>query len=445
MSASSSARRSSSAPEIIVAMLDAGDDGVQEVQKRTGGRERKNLGMLLLMVVVILWVTSNFLFFAIFSDDSYSKPYFVIYLNTATFSLYLIPCAFKELRDRKQRTNFEYAPVAGEEQESATLHAGSDDVTRSKDVGTDKLTIKETMRLSAEFCLLWFIANYFGSYCFVYTSVASGTILGATSSVFTLFFGSMLRIERFTITKFVAVLVAITGIFLVSTGELDNSKTSAPAPPNPDLPPEKTTGQILLGDAMALLGAVAYGLYITLIKVRIKDESRVNMQMFFGFVGLFNVLALWPGIVILHHTGIETFELPHTPKVWWIVGVCAFLPSPVLFSFLKVGEIREFKEFKDDTYWHNFLGKQINAMITLTSDYCWAFATLLTTPIIVTVGLSLTIPLALLGQMLLLGRFSSMTYWTGAALVFLAFFLVNREGDAEISKESERIDSARRE
>jgi len=55
------------------------------------------------------------------------------------------------------------------------------------------------------------------------------------------------------------------------------------------------------------------------------------------------------------------------------------------------------------------------------------YAMLLTTPLIVTVGLSLTIPLALLGQMLVLGVWSSGVYWIGAALVFLAFLFVNRE------------------
>jgi len=55
------------------------------------------------------------------------------------------------------------------------------------------------------------------------------------------------------------------------------------------------------------------------------------------------------------------------------------------------------------------------------------YAMLLTTPLIVTVGLSLTIPLALLGQMLVLGVWSSGVYWIGAVLVFLAFLFVNRE------------------
>ena len=34
------------------------------------------------------------------------------------------------------------------------------------------------------------------------------------------------------------------------------------------------------------------------------------MQLFFGLVGLFNILFLWPLGVILHYTGAEPFEWP---------------------------------------------------------------------------------------------------------------------------------------
>jgi len=38
------------------------------------------------------------------------------------------------------------------------------------------------------------------------------------------------------------------------------------------------------------------------------------MQLFFGFVGLFNILACWPIGVILHFTGAERFEVPTTGR-----------------------------------------------------------------------------------------------------------------------------------
>jgi solute carrier family 35, member F5 len=51
----------------------------------------------------------------------------------------------------------------------------------------------------------------------------------------------------------------------------------------------------------------------------------------------------------------------------------------------------------------------------------------------VTVGLSLSIPLALLGQAILNSQSSSLVYWLGAVLVLVAFLLINHETkDAEV-------------
>lgn len=57
----------------------------------------------------------------------------------------------------------------------------------------------------------------------------------------------------------------------------------------------------------------------------------------------------------------------------------------------------------------------------------WAYAMLLTTPLVVTVGLSLTIPLSLIGEMIQYAQYSSWLYWVGAGIVLLSFLFVNHE------------------
>jgi solute carrier family 35, member F5 len=52
---------------------------------------------------------------------------------------------------------------------------------------------------------------------------------------------------------------------------------------------------------------------------------------------------------------------------------------------------------------------------------------LLTSPLIVTVGLSLTIPLSLIGQIIKDKQYSSVMYWVGAAVVFVSFIFINGE------------------
>lgn len=250
--------------------------------------------------------------------------------------------------------------------------------------GHDGLTLVETARLSFEFCILWFLANYFAGACLEYTTVASSTILASTSSIWTLLSGSVIGVERFTLRKLFGVLASLAGIVLISTvdisGENDENRGSFP---------HKTPRELATGDSMAFLSAILYGFYAVLMKKRIGDESKVNMPLFFGLVGLFNVILLWPGFVILHLTGVETFQLPPTKRILIIVLV--------------------------------------NAAFSLISDFCWAYAMLLTSPLIVTVGLSLTIPLSLIGQMIIDAQYSSAMYWVGAVIMLVSFTFVNHE------------------
>lgn len=81
----------------------------------------------------------------------------------------------------------------------------------------------------------------------------------------------------------------------------------------------------LIGDILALLGAIFYGCYTTLLKLRIGSEDRIDMSLFFGFVGAFNVLLLWPMIPILNYIGLETFQLPMNATLWVIILLNAFI------------------------------------------------------------------------------------------------------------------------
>lgn len=42
--------------------------------------------------------------------------------------------------------------------------------------------------------------------------------------------------------------------------------------------------------------------------------------MFFGFVGLFNLLLLWPGFFLLHYIGFEDFEFPNEEVLMYIIS-----------------------------------------------------------------------------------------------------------------------------
>ncbi|KAK8154490.1 hypothetical protein BKA80DRAFT_283968 [Phyllosticta citrichinensis] len=377
---------------------------------------RHTLGIALLLVTVVLWTASNFLASTIFADNTYSKPYFVTYVNTAFFIIPLAPVLARQWkRDPAKiqalanvvKSGFKLrrtSPVAEEQAEererflspggssleeegmanSGTLLTGDNEEVDAK------LTFMETARLSFEFCWLWFAANYFTAACLEHTTVASSTILTSTSSIWTLLCGAFIGVEQFTVRKLIGVLASLMGIVLISTVDISGTNNSDA---NRGTFPAKSGAEIALGDFLAFLSAVMYGFYAVLMKKRIGDESRVSMPLFFGLVGLFNVVLLWPGLVILHLTGIEPFTMPPTARVLVIVLV--------------------------------------NSASSLVSDFCWAYSMLLTSPLIVTVGLSMTIPCSLIGQIFINGQTSNWVYWLGAIVVLGSFVFINHEESKE--------------
>jgi len=115
-------------------------------------------------------------------------------------------------------------------------------------------------------------------------------------------------------------------------------------------------------------------------------------------VGLFNLLCLWPFFVILDVAGIEEFSWPSRDVFWKLV---------------------------------------LNGLLgTCLSDYLWLLAMLMTSPVVVTLGLSMTIPLAM-GVDAIMGKFHpTPSYWLGTLFIFSSFLAIN------LSKYFEGIDAS---
>ncbi|KAJ7235901.1 hypothetical protein B0H12DRAFT_1141032 [Mycena haematopus] len=360
------------------------------------------VGIGLLLIVVILWTSSNFVTQGMY-QGGFEKPFLVTYLNTSAFALYLVPFQLRRWwrrrrgYDERGRGRAHYQPLAVDSVE--VLPEPEPLVSDPSEEELPPLTIRETARLAATFCSLWFIANWAVNASLDYTSVASATVLSSMSGFFTLGIGRLFRVEMLTVAKIGAVITSFVGVILVSLS--DSVQPQQPAGPasRPLAHAEDLAPRPRLGDALALISALFYALYVILLKVRMRSESRVDMQLFFGFVGLFNILACWPIGIFLHLIGVETLELPKGGAV------------AALF---------------------------INMGITLSSDYLYVLAMLKTTPLVVTVGLSLTIPLAVLGDFIL-GRFTRGQVIFGALLVLLSFVVVGLDNE-KIKRPSDDVD-----
>ena len=68
----------------------------------------------------------------------------------------------------------------------------------------------------------------------------------------------------------------------------------------------------------------------------------------------------------------------------------------------------------------------VNGLVgTVLSDYLWLLSVLLTSPLVSTVGLSLSIPLAMITDVIIKGKTFTFLYFLGTSLVVTGFMLVN--------------------
>uniref|UniRef100_F6YFR9 Solute carrier family 35 member F5 n=1 Tax=Equus caballus TaxID=9796 RepID=F6YFR9_HORSE len=368
-------------------------------------RRRMALGIVMLLLVDVIWVASSELTSYVFTQ--YNKPFFSTFAKTSMFVLYLlgfivwkpwrqqctrgfrgkhatffadaegyfaacttdttmnsslseplyVPVKFHDLPSEKpENTNVDAQKTPKksrvrfsnimEIRQLPSSHALDAKLSRMshpavkeqepllKTVG--KLTATQVAKISFFFCFVWFLANFSYQEALSDTQVAIVNILSSTSGLFTLILAAVFPSnsgDRFTLSKLLAVILSIGGVVLVN---LSGS--------------EKSSGRDTI-----------------------------------GFVGLFNLLLLWPGFFLLHYTGFEDFEFPNK-----VVLMCII----------------------------------INGLIgTVLSEFLWLWGCFLTSSLIGTLALSLTIPLSIIADMCMKKVQFSWLFFAGAIPVFFSFFI----------------------
>jgi len=369
---------------------------------------RTFLGLFFIFLIVIIWVSSSFIVQLVEKDRSINKPFFITYFNNSIFTLYLLIYYIKNKFNKKKNnysklknddslSNYSLESIDGNTNYIATNDNTSDsciiiepytnsinnDLTNLPTTNAsvaeenESLSILETFRLSAIFSLIWFSSNYFQNASLSLTNVSSSTILSSTSGLFTLLFGVLAKTESFNYTKVAGVLISLFGVIFVSKADHSSSDDIGNSP--------------ILGDFLSLCGSILYGLYTVLLKKKIPNEDKIDTMLFFGFVGLINTICLIPLFPIFHFLGIESFGFTEFDQsIWKILFVNAFIGSFI-------------------------------------SDCLWLYAVLLTSAVIVTVGISLTIPFALIGDIFFKGADANFSHFIGASLVIIGFLCVNFE------------------
>ena len=116
----------------------------------------------------------------------------------------------------------------------------------------------------------------------------------------------------------------------------------------------------------------------------------MNVPLFFGYLGVLNMIALLPIVGLLYVLNIE----PLSQLTWQIFGL---LIIKGLFD-------------------------------NVLSDYLWARAVVLTSPTVATIGLSLTIPMAIVSDGIFHGAVPDANTLIASLFVLMGFGLINVEG-----------------
>jgi len=171
---------------------------------------------------------------------------------------------------------------------------------------------------------------------------------------------------------------------------------------------------------------MGYGAYTVLIRhLCPKDENRMSMQLLFGYIGLWNMVLLFP------------------VAIWVALKDNQNIPKDSSPSNSEWEESQSDNNYDNNDYDDNNNNENIHTTLTwsiflflllkglldnVLSDYLWARAVILTSATVASVGVGLTIPMAFVADWVMgnydTGSTQAGQVW-GAVLVLLGFVFVN--------------------
>jgi len=370
-------------------------------------------GMFCLLLVNGLLVASSVLTKEILGDANFQKPLLLTYLSAAMYIGCLVPylpficshCTTLSKRtgdysllvansrslevsaDNKVALPIRNEMGKGQKEKPLPSAEASVGITSCfcfvVKQSAEKIPLLKVVKLSGIFGSVLFGMNYLFNASMVYTSQGSSTAVSTLSGPFCLIFSTVFLKEPLVWSNTVGVAMVFGGSFLISY--LD-SRSNDEGLSDEDGISDDNGESKLIGDFYAITSAFVYGLYSTLMKFCIKDDSRLSMFLYLGLAGLWNVICLWPFFFLFDYFKWEEFKLPDNMNT-------------IRFILL-------------------------NGFISLIFEVCWTRSILLLSPVLTSVGLGLSVPLSLIVDYFYYKK-SVLTYYLAAVGVVAGFVLAN--------------------
>ncbi|XP_063226128.1 solute carrier family 35 member F5 isoform X2 [Bacillus rossius redtenbacheri] len=349
--------------------------------------QRLLLGLFVLLLVDVIWVSSSEL--TKYIEPTTDDENFYSEANTSLSDPTYVPIKFPEPGDKSSGTESDDSSIRSVRfsKLAEVRHMSEQDATeallarlsyqasvRAGEVArraASKFPLQTVAKIAFMFCLLWFVANYAYQVALRETEAGIVTVLSSTSSLFTLILAALFPSnigDRFTLSKLVAVCISIAGLVVVSLSQF-SIEVKVP------------TGVIL-----ALVSAFFYAMYLVFLRRKVDHEDKMDIPMFFGFVGLFNLILLWPLFFLFHYSKWELFEWPSH---------------------------------------HQWMFLLLNGLVgTVLSEVLWLWGCFLTSSLIATIAISLTIPMTMFADIVFKKVEYSAMFYIGTVPMFVAFFAV---------------------
>ncbi|XP_033629308.1 solute carrier family 35 member F4-like [Asterias rubens] len=279
----------------VVAQPDGSDRGTTSTSENV----RKTIfGLVIVVGIAFSWVGATQFSQSTYTSD-FSSASVNVWFSTSwmlvCYPVYVIGCLVVLPRSRSG---------AG----LKTLHRDAEGV-----FGSRGLCLRTFLTLTVPFAACWAVTNYLYVYALGLIAAADVTAIFSSNTAFIYVFSWLWLHERLVLlpVRSVSVVLSIGGMVLISYSDGFEGSTA-------------------LGVGFSVGAAIGSAIYKVLFKRFIGNATSGQVSLFLSVLGIFNILFLWPFIIIFYYTEVESWSFDKIPWDY----LCGSAALSVAFNFL---------------------------------------------------------------------------------------------------------------